>query len=292
MKIDVKKLDSAKRHINIEASPDVVKEKFADVFKRLAKEAKIPGFRPGNAPLDMVEKHYAKEAHEQVLKELVPDLYNKAIDKEGIDVIDLPEISDVKLERAALSFKAKVEVSPEIKLKDYKGLKLNYKKVSVSEEEVKRFIDSLKEARKLESVDDGFARSLGYPDLKELEGALEKQLFIQKENQQRQKIESELLDGLVKDLDFKVPQSLVNRQLQDMLRNAKVELAMKGVSRDKIEEQSDELTKSLEPEAKKQVKVYLILAEIAKREKIPVDDFMPRRVTELLLKEASWKEEV
>ena len=74
-----------------------------------------------------------------------------------------------------------------------------------------------------------------------------------------------------------------------MLRQAKLDLALKGIQREKIEAQEEKMLKDLEPEAKRQVKVYLILSSIAKRENIPVDEHMPRKVMELLLKEADWK---
>jgi len=290
MKTEVKKLDSAKREISVEVSGDIVKNKFEDVFKRIGQEAKVPGFRPGHAPRDILEKEFSSHAHEQVLKELIPDVYNQAIEKEGLEVIDLPNISDVKLDRNTLSFKAQVEVSPEIKLKDYKGLKVNYKKAEVSLDEIKRSIDALKETRKIDAVDDNFAKSLGYPDLAELEKIVERQIFMQKENLQRQKMENEIIESITKDLDFKLPQSLVKRQLEDLVKQAKLDLALKGMPREKIEEQEKSLSDELEPEAKRQVKVYLVMAEIAKKEKIPLDDHMPRRVMELLLREADWKE--
>lgn len=292
MKTDVKRLDNLKREISIEVSGDIVKNKFAEVFKKISQEAKVPGFRPGHAPMDIIEKHYGSHAHEQVLKELIPDIYNEAINKESLDVIEVPEISEVKLDRANLSFKARVEISPQIILKNYKGLKINYKKVNVTADEVKRSIDSLKESRKLDSIDDNFAKSLSYPSLADLEKALENQIFLQKEKQQRQDTESQIVETLLKETEFKVPQSLVNRQLQDMLRQAKVDLAIKGVPREKIDEQEKELTNNLEPEAKRQVQVYLILAEIAKKENIALDEHMPHHVMEFLLKSADWKEAV
>jgi FKBP-type peptidyl-prolyl cis-trans isomerase (trigger factor) len=119
---------------------------------------------------------------------------------------------------------------------------------------------------------------------------MERHLLIQKDNEARQKMENELIEALTKDLDFKVPQTLVNRQLQDLMRQAKVDLALKGVERKKIEEEEQALNKELEPEARKQVKVYLVLSEIAKKENMPLDDQMPRRVMEFLLKEADWQE--
>ena len=290
MKTEVKKLDGTKREINVEVDGDIVRNKFEDVFKRIAQEAKVPGFRPGHAPRDILEKHYSSHAHEQVLKELVPDVYNEAIGKEGLDVIELPQISEVKLERSRLAFKATVEVSPQIPLKDYKKQKVNYKSITATADEIKRFIDSLKESRKIDSIDDNFAKGLGYPNLSGLEKALERQVLIQKDNQQRQRIENEIVDNLIRDLDFKIPQTLIKRQLEDLVKQTKVDLVLKGLPREKIAEQEQKLYDELKPEAEKQVKVYLVLAEIAKKENIPLDDNMPRRVMELLLREADWKE--
>jgi FKBP-type peptidyl-prolyl cis-trans isomerase (trigger factor) len=290
METQVKKIDSSKREINIEVSGDTITNKFEEVFKKIEKEAKVAGFRPGHVPRDILEKRFASSVHEQVLKELVPDVYNEAIKKEGLDVIELPKISDVKLDRVKLSFKATVEVSPEITVKNYKGQKIKFKKVTVTQDEVKRYIDSLKEARKVDTLDEKFARGLGHPGLAELEALVEKQIFIQKKNQERQRIENEILENLTRDSDFKLPESLVNRQLQELLKHAKVELSLRGFAREKIQEQEKELMKSLEPEAKKQVKVYLVLCEIAKKENIPLDDNMPQRVIEFLFGEADWEE--
>ena len=288
MKTEVKKLDAGKKELNIEVSGDIVKNKFEEVFAQIAKEAKVPGFRPGHAPRDMLEKHYAAAVHEQVLKELLPDVYEQAIKKESIDVIELPEISEVKLDREKLTFRATVEVTPEIAVKNYKGIKINYKKITVSPDEIKRSIDSLKESRKVESVDDSFAKGLGFPSLKDLEATLERQILMQKENHEHQRIESEIIEAITKELDFKLPASLVSRQLQEMARQSKLDLALKGVQREQIEQQEATLLKELEPEAKNQVKVYLVLSAIAKLENIAIDDSMPRRVMEFLLKEANW----
>jgi len=290
MKTEVKKLDSTKCELSVAVSGELVKNKFEEVFSQFAKEAKVPGFRPGKAPRDVLEKHYAASVHEQVLKELVPDVYNQAITAEKLDVIELPQITDVKLDRNNLSFKAVVEVSPEIAIKDYKKQKINYKVVSVSADEIKKQIDSVKESRKAETLDDKFSRSLGYPNMAEFEKAVERQIFISKENQERQRIENELIDNLLKDLEFKVPESLIARQTQDMLRQTKLDLAMKGIPRDKIDEQEKLILEGIQPQAKKQVKIYLVLAQIAKKESISVDDHMPAKVMELLLSEADWQE--
>lgn len=289
MKTEVKKLDSTKCEINVAVSGELVKNKFEEVFAQIAKEAKVPGFRPGKAPRDVLEKHYAASVQEQVLKELVPDVYNQAIEAEKLDVIELPQIADVKLDRSSLSFKATVEVTPEIAVKNYKQQLIKYKVVSVSSDEVKRQIDSVKESRKAETLDDKFSRSLGYPNFSELEKAVERQIFITKENQERQRIENELIENITRGLEFKLPAGLVERQTQDMLRQTKIDLAMKGLPRNKIDEQEKLLLEGIQPEAKKQVKVYLVLSQIAKKENIVIDDHMPRKVMEFLLREADWQ---
>lgn len=289
MKTEVKKLDSTKREIHVCVTGELVKNKFEAIFAQLAKEAKVPGFRPGKAPRDVLEKHYASSVHEQVLKELVPDVYNQAVADQKLDVIELPQITDVKLDRANLSFKATVEVSPEIPVKNYKGQVIKYKTISVSSDEIKRQIDSVKESRKAENLDDKFSRSLGYPNLAEFEKAVERQIFVSKENQERQRIENELIENISKGLDFKLPPGLVERQTQDMLRQTKIDLAMKGVSREVIEAQEKMLLEKIQPEANKQVKIYLILSQIAKIENIAIDDQMPRKVMEFLLQEADWQ---
>lgn len=289
MKTDVKKIDASKLEINVEVTGEAVKNKFEDVFKKIAQEAKVPGFRQGHVPRDLLEKNFSQAAHEQVMKELIPELYEKAVNEQSLDVLDYPDISDVKLDRANLSFKAIVEVRPEIKLKDYKGLKIDYKKIDITSDDIKRSLDALKESRKADVLDDNFAKALGYPTLADLEAVIEKQLFMQKENQLRQKIENEIIDQLTKDLDFKIPESLVKRQLEDLLKQTKVDLAMRGFPREKIEEQDKQMRTNLEPQARSQVKVYLVLAEIAKKENMALDENMPRKVMELLFKEANWK---
>lgn len=289
MKTEVKKIDSTKREIHIEISGEVVKNKFDKVFERIGQEAKVRGFRPGHIPRDVLEKHFSSDVHQLVLKELVPDIYNKAIEKEKLEAIELSSISEVKLDRESLSFKAKVEIIPDIAIKNYKGIRVNYKNIEVSTDEIKRNIDSLKEARKADTLDDNFAKGLGYPSLTELENAIEKQLFIQKENLRRQKMEEEIVQELTNSLDFQLPQSLIDKQLKELVRQAKVELALRGAPREEIEKQEKTLSEQLESEAKRQVKAYLVFLAIAKKENIPQDDHMSLRVMEFLLREASWQ---
>ena len=291
MKTAVKKIDGSTRELTIEVPAETVKNKFTDVFGRLSKEAKVKGFRQGNVPRDILEKNFSGHAQEMVIKELIPEAYDQALEKENIAAIELPEVSDVKLENGLLTFKAKVEIAPEIKLNNYKGIKILYKNTEVTADEVKRSLDSLKESRKLENLDDSVARSLGYPALRDLEKTFEAQLYLQKDNQRRQKAETTVVDALNKDLNFKIPQSIVNRQLGDLVRQTKMDLALKGIPTEEIKKEESTLREKLEPQAVQQVKVYLVFQEVAKKENIPLDEHMTRKVMEFLLREAKWEQE-
>ncbi len=289
MKTQVQKLEGNKREINIEVTGDIVKNKFEDVFQRIGKEAKVKGFRPGHVPREIIEKQFSSLAHEQVLKELMSTVYGDAVEKEKLEVIELPEVSDVKLDRNTLSFKATVEVTPEVNLKEYKGLKVSCEDLTVTPDEIKRNLDSLKETKKASSLDDNFAKGLGYSSLAELEKLIQAQVLIQKSNAQRQKNENQLIEQLSKDLDFKLPQSMVARQKEELLRQAKLDLALKGVPKEHIAQEENKISESLDPEAKKQVKNWLVLSAVARKENITIDDQMPGKVIEFLFKEANWQ---
>jgi FKBP-type peptidyl-prolyl cis-trans isomerase (trigger factor) len=291
MKTQLKKVDRHKRELSVEVGTEIVNRKFDDVYVRIGQEAKVPGFRPGKAPRDILEKHYKESASQQVIKELIPEAYSDAVKKEALDVISCMEIRDVKLDNSTLTFKALLELKPQIDFKkDYKGIKVDYKDIQVPEDEVKRTLDSLKESRKIDNIDDSFARTLGYPKVKELEEAIKRQVYMQKESSQRVKIEEDIIKYLLENTDFETPASLIEQQLQELMERQKIDLALKGVSKDKIEEQVDTLKKDLRPLAEKQVRIYLVFDEIAKKENILLDKDTSQRAMEFLLKEADWKE--
>lgn len=287
-KASVKKIDATKREITVEVSGDLIKNKFEEVYKSLAQTAKVQGFRQGHVPRDILEKKYSSLVHEQVVRELIPDAYKDAVTQEHLEVLEQPDISDVKIDSARLSFKATVNVSPDINVKQYKGIKIAYKKPEVTEDDTKRSLDALKEARKAEALDDGFARSLGYPDLEALREGLSRQIYVRKQSEERQKAETEIIEKITKDVSVPLPASLIERQCADMLRQQRLDLAMKGVSAEILDGKADEMRKEIEPQARQQVKLYLVLAAIAKKENIAQDDHMAHKVIEFLFRNAEW----
>ncbi len=291
MKTAIKKLDAIKVQLDIELGQDAVKKKFDEVYDKVGKEAKIPGFRPGKAPRDIVEKHHGRLVREEVIKDLIPEAYKSSLEKEKISALDMPEISEVKLESNILSFKAVVEVRPEINVKDYKNIKLKIKKIAVGQDEVDKALQNLKEAHKAADINEKFSRSLGYAGVDVMRLSIERQLWVQKENDQRYHLQDALLKEILGKVNFRIPPSLIQRRHDELVYEAKMQLLRRGATQEQIAAKEEDLKKELHPEAESQVKMFLVLEEIAKKENIPCDDHMSQKAIEFLLSEANWIEE-
>lgn len=288
MKVSTKKSKENKVILDIEVPGDIVKKKFDEVYEKINKEAKIPGFRAGKVPRPVLEQHHSKIAREEVLKHLISETYQEGVKRENIDVIDIPEIFEVKLESDILTFKAEVEVKPEIKLKEYKGLKLKKNEIKVEPAEVEEYVKQIKQGRAADISDEKLARSLGYKTKEEFSDCLTRQLFLKKENEERARLEKLLIDQLLKNSAFNAPPSLVEKRIHELEHQARAQMANYGVPEDKIKGRLEEFKTKFKAEAEEQVKVFLVLEEIAKLEKIKVDDHMVNRAIELVFAEADW----
>ncbi len=295
MKLSVKKLDATKRELEIEVPKEVVTEKFNEVYDAISKSAKIKGFRPGKAPRNIVEQHHSQLAHEEVLKDLIPSTYEEALQKENLLPVALPEIFDVKLQDGILFYKAKLEIRPNVEVADYKGLKIKKKETSVKDEDLKKTFEFILQSQgkpKDAALDDSFAKSLGYATLKELEDSLKKQIEINKEQQARADLEHQIIEQLLAKVSFGVPEASINKQLEHVVKDAKMRLSWQGIKKEEIEAKDEELRKGLKEAAEKDVKTYFILEKIAELENIKAekDEQLLKSVMEFLLKEAKWVE--
>lgn len=133
----------------------------ADVEKETERAAtviqakvRIPGFRPGKAPLAMVKARYAQDVRQDVLEKLVPRFLNSAMEKEHLEVVSQPNISDVHLHSGEpLRFKAEFEVAPVFELGDYQDLIVTYAEPVVADADVAARIEEIRD-RKAEYVNE------------------------------------------------------------------------------------------------------------------------------------------
>ncbi len=152
--VTVREDHPCRRELLIEVSPEAMEEELSSVYKNIGLGVRIPGFRSGKAPRRVLEKHFSAEARAQTMESQLQKAYKEALQEQEFPVLDNPKISDVDWpDGGPLSFKALVEISPPVKLQEYRGLKLRRKVKPVEKSDIDQAIDDLRE-RKAEYITD------------------------------------------------------------------------------------------------------------------------------------------
>ena len=153
--------------------------------------------------------------------------------------------------------------------------------------------DNTEDTGKQTTLDDAFVKGLGYPSLEAFKESLSRQIEIDKDRQNRLDVENQIVGALLKESKLIVPKSLVKKQLEYRLGEAKRRFESQGLPEEEIKKKENEMRKELKDVVEKDVKVYLVLDKIAQLEGITVgeNENLPQKVMGFLLKEASWKDE-
>jgi trigger factor len=155
MKAVVEPLEGNKVKLSVEVDEQEVEKAVDAAVRRIAKEVKVPGFRPGKAPRRLIEARIgAGVARQEALRESLPEFYAQALREADVDPIAAPEIDiTAGQEEGPVAFDAVVEVRPQINLVGYSGLRVSVPSPVAGESEVDRHIDRLREqAAELRSV--------------------------------------------------------------------------------------------------------------------------------------------
>ena len=143
--VSVENLAPCKKLVRVELDAAAVDAAFDAITKDFQKQASLPGFRPGKAPLPMVVKKYDAEITEEAKRKLIGDNYRKAIEEQKLHVVGAPDIEEVQFGRGqALSFTATIETAPEFQLPEYKGLPAQLETKTVSDADVERALELLR----------------------------------------------------------------------------------------------------------------------------------------------------
>lgn len=147
MEVKVEKLEKNRVSLEVELGADQVDKALDQAYRRVVKKVNIPGFRKGRVPRKILEMRLGKGVlYEEAVEILLPEAYAKAVEEASLEPIDQPQIEDIQIEEGSpFRFSATVEVKPEVKLGQYKGLPVERKKAEVSEEEVDNFLENLRE---------------------------------------------------------------------------------------------------------------------------------------------------
>src|SRR5262249_13897189 len=136
--------DSCVRVMEIEIPPEAVRQKTQAIAIQYQRHARLPGFRPGKAPLSMVRQKFSEDIRSQVLQELVPEYVEAKVKQNNWDPVGPPSVTNIEFnEDAPLKFKATVEVMPDFALRDYSGVAVEYEEPEVNEEDVQKSLVDL-----------------------------------------------------------------------------------------------------------------------------------------------------
>ena len=143
MKVSSERIENSQVVLKVEAEPEEVERSLEEAYRHLVKKADVPGFRRGKAPRAMLERYLGKEALlGEAVERLVPQLYSRAVEEQGIDAIAQPEIEITQTD--PLIFKATVPLPPTVELGNYRQIRVDPEPVEVAEEEMEKAMEQVR----------------------------------------------------------------------------------------------------------------------------------------------------
>jgi trigger factor len=137
---------TCKREIELEIPAENVQKAAEKVARDIARIARIPGFRPGKAPVTLVRRRFADDIQGEVVQSLVPEYLEKALDEKKLVPVTRPEVDQVHFkEGEPLRFRAIFEVLPEFELGDYKNLQVQVDEIEIGDAQVEKALEELRE---------------------------------------------------------------------------------------------------------------------------------------------------
>jgi trigger factor len=137
---------TCRREIELEIPADTVRKAADKVARDIVRVARIPGFRPGKAPMTLVRRRFADDIQGEVVQSLVPEYLEKALGEKNLVPVTRPEVDKVEFkEGEPLKFRAIFEVLPEFELGDYKNLQVQVDEIEAGDQEVEKALEEMRE---------------------------------------------------------------------------------------------------------------------------------------------------
>ena len=364
---------TCKRELELEIPAENVTKATEKVARDLARVARVPGFRPGKAPVTLIRRRFAEDIQGEVLQSLVPEYIEKALEEKKLIPITRPSVDKVDFkEGEPLRFRAVFEVLPEFELGDYKNLAIHVDAIETGDAQVDKVIEDMRERaatfvpvegraakdgdyvliklsgipvgggepvqadnilchigaeetlesftenlrgassgetkqfrsqypddypdqklagkaydytveiqgikeKKLPELNDEFAKDAagekgGFSTLEEMRKLISKDLEAAKEDQQKTQAREKLLEALVKQHDFPVPEALVEHQMNVRLERSVRALTAQGVDPRAVNIDWVALRNHQRERAVDDVKAELLIDRVAEAEKIDATD--------------------
>jgi len=276
-------VEGVKHSLEISVPVAEVEKETERVVAEIQKKVKLPGFRPGHAPVGLVKSRFAADIRQDVVEKLVPRFFRQKVDEEHLEVVGRPDISDVHFHAGEpLKFKAAFEVAPSFDLKDYRGLLVTYTEPEVTDADLEQRLNEIRE-RKAEFVNEE-PRPLADGDhamvsLESLSGVAEKitqdEVMLKIGDPATMAAFSENLRGAApeesREFDVTYPEDYERKNLAG--RTVRFRAIVKAVRRKELPELNDEFAKDLgDYQTLEELKEQIRKAMLQEREHKAQDD--------------------
>lgn len=295
MKIRSQKRENNTVHLEVEEDYGKFAEAAEKALLAAGREIKIPGFRQGKAPKDMIRKAINPEyLDSRAAQNLIGDLYPQIIDEAKLEPVDYPnvdvdypnvDIVEQKKDKPFV-FKVSVDVYPEVKLGKYKGLKVDKKPTEVTEEEIDKTLANFQERmaktdaegkKELPPLDDEFAKKVSrFQTLTELKTEVRTAMENEKKAASEADVKDKLVAAASEDAEVEVPGGMIEREINIMLDELRSSLMRSGLTLDDylkgVKKDEKAMREEMRKSAEIRVKGKVVLKAIAAAEKMAVSD--------------------
>jgi trigger factor len=371
MKTNVEDISPVKKRLTIEIDAKEIDNRVDRAYRKFGKRARVKGFRPGKVPRKILENYFSEDILADVTSSLIKETLPEALGETKAYPLNMPVIENDTVRRGQdYRYSAVFEVKPEFEIKDYLGIEVEREKVSVTDEDVARQLDQIREARgkllsvedergikqgdvviidyegfegdkeiegvkaenyglrigdkqfyqgveealmgskkgdqievrvdfedeyfhsglagksvnlkvrvkdikevELPDLDDEFVKSLGdFEDLRVLEERIKEDLTVREQARVEKDLKEKVLGKITDGLDFQLPETLVDAEIKGSVERIKQDLLKSGSSLQKAGLNEARLEEEIRPVAEKRVKGMLVLAEIAAKNGLKVEE--------------------
>ncbi len=358
-------VEGCKHELEITVPVEDIQQETERVVADIAKKAKLPGFRPGKAPQNLIRTRFKQEIQQDVLEKILPKAFRARAEQDQLQIVGTPNVTDVHFhEGEPLRFKAQFEVMPTIELKEYRDLPVVYNEPTVTEVQIEERLNSIRDQKaeyinqdprpladgdfavvdltsiggvegepiksenmmlhigdpetmpeftealrgvspgeqkevdvtypedyaqeriagktvrflidvkgvrqkELPELNDEFARDLGdFQNLDEVRDAIRKAIFAEEDHKAKTEAKDKLVDQIVTNHEFPVPETFIDRQIENQVETYLRQIAGRGVDPRNLKLDWNKIKESQKDKATHDVKASLLLEKIADTEQI------------------------
>ena len=263
MNTKIEDIDSCKKKIKFDIAFKDYQAKVQNYYLTLARQVKVPGFRPGKAPMSMLEKRFGPNVKKEVMTQLVSERLAEVIEEKGFRSVSPPKILEVEAEEGTdISVSASVEIVPDFKINDYSKVEIPIEITRVTDEDVNQAINYQRERQgtKVQVLD----RPVEDKDFVKLDfnGTLNGEAFeggkgsdhiVQIGSEYLLKDMGNQLIGMSvdeeKDIPVQIPENYSsNKSIAG--KEVIFHVSLKGIQKNQLPELNDDFAKNIEPKDK------------------------------------------